>query len=452
MTVSRDAFGYVDAVAAIEARSALGEGYVATPVNQKDVLARNLRRMRLLLERLGDPQHTLQIVHVAGSKGKATTAAHVANILTAADARCGRFISPHLNSWRERIAIGDELISGAEFASHIADVLEAAEWLEGQYPPIGRVNAFELLLAGALDFFRYRSCSHAVVEVGLGGRFDPTNVLDTDVSVITQLELEHTAILGPTLADIAWNKAGIFKPGVIAVALESGEAATTTLERVAEETGSPLRLEARDWAWRVTDGLVTVETADQTVNGIAPAMPGRHQQRIAALAAVVTQQSKRDRQMLSQEYVRLGISRTRLPGHFEVVEAGGQRFVLDVGHTPESIEALTEALESAGIRGYRVIAGFLSDKAIGSMLSALALSTVGSIDAVTVRSPRSASLAELADARVNVATPIALHSQLADVLFPEGSQVAAPEWTVITGSTALVAEARERLGLVDRFL
>ncbi len=412
-------------------------------------LSLNLQLMRLLLDALGNPQRSLQIAHVAGSKGKATTAAHVANIMTSAGVRSGRFLSPHLNSWCERIAIDGGMISEAEFAAVAERTLDAARTVELQRPDLGPVNAFQLVLAMALTHFTSRSCEFAAIEVGLGGRYDPTNVLEPAVSVVTQLEIEHAEILGQSIERIAWNKAGIFKPGVPAVALRSDEMSASVLEDVARDAGAPLLLEKRDWTWSAGADGVAVTCGTWHVGGIVPAMPGDHQEHMAALAAVVSQQLQGHGLWLEEAAIRQGVSRTTLIGHFEVVDAHGCRFVLDVAHTPGSVEALVRALASAGIDSYRVVAGFLSDKEIAPIAGTLAASASDMV-LVPVRSPRSASSEQLAAAAAHSGARVRLHSQLDEVLFPADSQHCASEWTVVTGSNALVAETRERLGVVDR--
>lgn len=231
---------YERAVARVMARSAVSQGTI-TDQHAGDAAAElGLRRTAALLAALGDPQRTMAIVHVAGSKGKGSTVAMIASILTEAGVRTGRFMSPHLHHLTERIAIDRVDIDRTTFAAVAGRVLAAVEALERDRPELGRVHAFEVLFAMALVRFRDAGCAVGVIEVGIGGRLDTTNVVEPAVSVITTLDLEHTAILGDTLAKIAWEKAGIVKPGRPVVTVPHPEAAMAVIRARAAAVGSAL--------------------------------------------------------------------------------------------------------------------------------------------------------------------------------------------------------------------
>src|SRR5436190_12375276 len=196
-----------------------------------------LDRMRALLHRLGDPHEELRFVHVAGSKGKGSTCAMLESVLRHAGYRTGLFTSPHLEDVRERIQVNRELIPQDELATCMATVKPAAEALaaEGQPPTF-----FEVGTAVGFLHFLQQSVDIAVIEVGLGGRFDSTNVLTPLVSVITSISLDHTQMLGERVEQIALEKAGIIKPGVPVVSGVTDPAARTVIERVAAERTAPL--------------------------------------------------------------------------------------------------------------------------------------------------------------------------------------------------------------------
>src|SRR5437660_11273801 len=194
-----------------------------------------LDRMRALLHRLGDPHEQLRTVHVAGSKGKGSTCAMLASVLRHAGYRTGLFTSPHLTDVRERIQIDGELIGREQLAALMTDISPAVEEMELRGEP---VTFFEVGTAvGFLHFLR-QGCDIAVIEVGLGGRFDSTNVITPLVSIITSISLDHTEMLGETVEQIAFEKAGIIKPGVPVVSGVTDPGARAVIERVAAERGA----------------------------------------------------------------------------------------------------------------------------------------------------------------------------------------------------------------------
>ncbi len=170
-----------------------------------------LRRMGVLLDELGNPQRKYRTIHVAGSKGKGTTTYLAASILAEAGLRTGRYVSPHLFRWNERIAIDGQSISDHDLAGVLGAVDDLMGQIERNQPALGVFNAFELLTAAAFLHFSGKECDAAVIEVGLGGRFDSTNHMAPVATILTTIEDEHAEILGPDLATIAWNKAGIMR-------------------------------------------------------------------------------------------------------------------------------------------------------------------------------------------------------------------------------------------------
>ena len=238
---------YRAALAAIWDRSGYDRGFISDPFAGDDAARRGLARTRAMLDVLGNPQERVRLIHVAGSKGKGSTAVLIDAILRAAGLRSGRFTSPHLHSYRERFVVDDLPIGEEAFACLTHEVMEAMRKVESGNPSLGRVTAWELSTAMALRWFARGDCDVAVIEVGLGGTLDATNVIDPVVSAITRLDLEHTAILGETLAEIASNKAGIIKPGRPSVTVEQAPEALTVIEERAREVGSKLLVGGRDW-------------------------------------------------------------------------------------------------------------------------------------------------------------------------------------------------------------
>ena len=340
-----DPWTYRDSLGAIWDRSFYERGYVSNPFNDPESAARGLRRTAALLERLGTPQARYPIVHVAGSKGKGSTSALIAAALRAAGHRVGLATSPHLHVWRERVAVDGTPVAEPAFAALTQRAVAAAERLEREEPDLGRVTAFELLIAIGLDGFAANGCQAAVIEVGLGGTFDATNVVEPIVSVITRLDLEHTAVLGPTIEEIAANKAGIVKPGVPVVVSPQAPAALTVIAHAAAERGAPLLVGGREWhatgSWR----RFAVEGPWGNYGDLRIRLPGAHQVENAATALAALWHTDRAELAVPETAVRAGFAAAHWPGRFERVSSGdGAEIVLDGAHTPAAMAALAKTL------------------------------------------------------------------------------------------------------------
>jgi dihydrofolate synthase/folylpolyglutamate synthase len=333
-----------------------------------------LDRMRELLRRLGDPHHEIKSVHVAGSKGKGSTCAMLESVLRHAKYRTGLFTSPHLSDVRERIQVNRELISEddlvavAKIVKPVVEALEAA----GQPPTF-----FEVTTAlGFLHFARQR-VQIAVVEVGLGGRFDSTNVLTPLVSIITSISLDHTAILGETLEKIAFEKAGIIKPGVPVVSGVTEAGPREVIEKVAAERGARLIQLGVDFrfGWdRQTAFLlerVEVQTANQKVT-FQPTLHGRHQAANAAIAVAALDVLIDDQFAIHRTNIEQGMLRVDWPARFEMVPTQPTA-VIDCAHNVASAEALDSTmLEWFPKLSRSLIFGSSSDKDVAGMFRVLA--------------------------------------------------------------------------------
>ena len=221
-------------------------------MNQPGHSGFHLERMRLILDRLGSPHLAAPAVHVAGTDGKGSTAAMVTSILGATGHKVGLYTSPHLHSVTERIRIGMEPIGRADFAALLRRLWPHVLWVEreGQHGPM---SFFEMMTAMAFEHFRERGVDFQVVEVGLGGRLDSTNVVEPEVSVITPVSLDHVATLGSTLPLIAAEKAGIIKSGTPIVMAPQREEAAEVVRRVASERSAPLKEVASALTWQTIE-------------------------------------------------------------------------------------------------------------------------------------------------------------------------------------------------------
>ena len=198
MNSTRQVWDYKRALEELWRRSSYERGLISDPFGDAARAERGLERMRRLLAALGDPHVSLPAVHIAGSKGKGSTGAFIASVAKQAGHRVGFYTSPHLHRFPERLAVDLQPLSDDVFAAEAQTVAGAASRLETSEPDLGQVTTFEMLTAMAFNAFTRCDCTLAVVEVGLGGRYDSTNVIDPTVSVITRIDLEHTAVLGPT--------------------------------------------------------------------------------------------------------------------------------------------------------------------------------------------------------------------------------------------------------------
>jgi dihydrofolate synthase/folylpolyglutamate synthase len=316
--------------------------------------------IRALLSALGDPQRKLLALHIAGTNGKGSTAAFAESILRAAGRRTGMYTSPHLLRFTERIRVDGREVAPTEAARLAGRALAAAP----------EATFFEIATAMAFVAFAEAGVEVAVVEAGLGGRLDSTNVLDAPLaSVVTGVALDHTEILGPTLSHVAREKAGIFRAGVPAVVACDDEEARAVLLAEAERVGAPLELLGRDFA-----------EVDATL-GLA----GRFQRRNAALAVrAVAHAAARGGFTVSDEARARGLAGARWPGRLERFDD----VLLDAAHNPDGARTLAAELPAlAQGRPVTLVFGTVEDKDAPAMLAALR-PTVARVILTRVPSPR----------------------------------------------------------------
>jgi dihydrofolate synthase/folylpolyglutamate synthase len=352
-----------------------------------------LDRMRALLEHLGNPQQRLRVVHVAGSKGKGSISAMLETVLRRAGYRTGLFTSPHLTRVEERIQVDGVPIRPDELAEVMADVDRAARAVDARLPAGAHgVTFFEVATALGFAHFVRRRVEVAVVEVGLGGRFDSTNVCRPLLAVIASISFDHTQQLGNTLALIAAEKAGIVKPGRPTVSGARDPAARTVIEQVCRERRSPLRQLDADFSYEYEPGEVTAATEQPA--GVRVAMRrrrwprltlgllGEHQAANAAVALAAVEELRQQGLPVSDAALAAGLAEVRWPARLEVVRRR-PLVVLDCAHNDASARALAAALETsfpehqaggqapASPRRFLVFAGS-SDKDLACILTILA--------------------------------------------------------------------------------
>lgn len=315
-----------------------------------------LERVRELLERLGRPQDGQRYIHVAGTNGKGSCAALLASVMKCCGYKTGLFTSPYLFRFNERMQINGRQIEDEALADIVSRIKPAAEAME-QHP-----TEFELMTAAALLWFKEQRCDIAVLETGLGGRLDATNVIDSpEVSVIMNIGLDHTEVLGDTLEQIAAEKAGIIKAGRPCVLYRQGEGVTEVIRRRCLELGSELTV--ADFS-KIEKEFDSIYGQSFSYKGESYALPllGEHQLKNAAVALETVERLRELGWKLEQNDVEHGVYAVSWPGRFEIIH-DEPIFVVDGGHNPQCAETVAANLENyfPGLR-HVLLVGMLSDK------------------------------------------------------------------------------------------
>ena len=405
----------------------------------------NLERVQSLLRLLGDPHLVPGAVHIAGTKGKGSITAMVASVLGAAGYRVGRYTSPHLHTIRERVAIGHTSISEKEFARE-ANRLRPLAAQVNTVGAHGQLTTFELLTALAFRYFQQEGAQYAVLEVGLGGRLDATNVVTPLVCGIANISHDHTEVLGETLTQIAGEKAGIIKAGVPIVCAPQTPEALDVIASVAREKGSPLCLVGRDYTWRREGGdldgqHLRVSTPRGEYRLWIPLL-GEHQLENTATAVAICEELVQQGVPVPQEAVRQGLAQVSWPGRMEIL-GHDPLTVVDGAHNPHSMRRLIEA-----VKGYlpfkRVVVLFGANrtKNLGGMVDELAGLPL-TVIATQSRHPKAASVEllvqemERSGVRGEEAPDVAM-------ALARARELAGPQDLILaTGSLFIVAEVRE---------
>lgn len=437
----------MDALRALWQRSAYERGSVVNPFAQDRRPDAGLVRTRRLLEAWDRPDSALRLVHIAGSKGKGSTAAFAASILARGGICTGFYSSPHLHSLRERVAIDGQAITEPEFAVLTQRALGLALEIERVEPALGQYSAFELTTVMALRHFADMGCGAAVIEVGLGGRYDATNVVEGEVSIITPLDYEHTAVLGSTLTAIAENKAGIIKPGRPVVSAVQQPEALRVIEQTARQLEAPLVLAGRDWTssgdWRSFRLAGPWGELAELRSGLI----GDHQIGNAGNAVAALWMLGNGQFPVAEAAIRDGIAVTRWPGRYEIARQEPARVILDGAHSPASARVLAQTLrDEERDRPIVIVLAPLNDKdvaAIGRELAPVAARFLATMSA----HPRALPVEEVAEALRGYGVPVESAPTVEAALDLAIGSAGRDGTVVVTGSLTTVAEARVSLGL-----
>jgi dihydrofolate synthase/folylpolyglutamate synthase len=393
------------------------------------------RGIKLGLERIaeaaevrGHPEHAARYVHVAGTNGKGSVATMVESVLRAAGYRTGQFASPHLQRYVERVRIGGRPISEREAAKRIEELR-----VDKRLPPL---SFFEYTTLLAFEAFRDARCDIVVLEVGLGGRLDSTNIVTPEASVITNISLEHERILGDTVAKIAREKAGVLKPGVPCIVGARGRGVRRAISARASAVGAPVRWIDRDFESTWIDRSLSVRVGAREWTGLRLGLRGDYQRDNAACALATLVELGRRGFEVSDAHIHTGLKRAKWPGRLEW-HGGHPAFLFDAAHNATGCETLARYLGDLEFPGRVVLLfGAMRDKDHRQMLAAFD----GRVDRRIYTAPaidRSQPPARLAKLRKGTVA-----RSVRDAI-ARAKRAAGPNGLVVTaGSIFLVSEVR----------
>jgi len=370
-----------------------------------------LARIRTLLAALGNPQEELRFIHVAGTNGKGSVCAMLASVLREAGFRVGLNTSPHLVDFKERIQINGEPISETALADLVERIRLAAESME-EHP-----TEFELITALALLYFREQRCEIVVLETGLGGALDASNVIAApEVAVLTAMGMDHVAQLGPTMAEIAAAKAGIIKPGCAVVSYGGNREADAVFRQACRERG--VSLTETDFSRiRLQEETLTGTRFDfRPYENLRLPLVGDYQVRNAAVAITALEALRRREWRIPDSAVRQGLAHVCWPGRLEVLREKEPVFLLDGAHNANGMAAAVESLKVL-FPGKKLIflLGVMADKDVAQMLELL-LPLAAAVLTVTPDSPRAMGAEELKELVLAGGVPSSACSSVADAL------------------------------------
>ena len=410
-----------------------------------DGWAMNLTRVRALLTEVGDPDKKLRVVHVAGTKGKGSTAAMIEAIGRAAGMKTGLFTSPHLLDFRERIRLSGKWVPEEAVAKWVEKLAPAAEAVH-ERKELGTVTYFEILTALALAVFADHEVELTVLEAGLGGRYDATTACEPEVSVITHISLDHTDILGETLTEIATEKSMIIKPGKPAVIAPQRDEAMAVLEKRAKETGSELIKVEENYTWQRMyediEGQMLSFSGGREVGEVLLPLLGDPQATNAATAIAVCDVLAKKGLSVSDDHIREGLSSVKWPARFERVRKGPD-VILDGAHNAESAAHLRQTLSRLyperkvtavlGLGGDKDVEGFCRE--LGPALVKVIITRSTAMKAVASERIREA----LSDLPIEVTETGSVKEAIeAALVCTEASDV-----VLVTGSFYVISEAME---------
>lgn len=401
-----------------------------------------LESMRELLRRLGDPQNELKFIHISGTNGKGSVLAYLSTILSGAGYRTGRYISPTLFSYRERIQVDGEYIEKESLACHVTAIAAAAEDMQKAGLPSPTV--FEIETALAFLYFKEKRCDIVTLEVGCGGLLDATNVVTTTLmEVIASISMDHTDLLGDTLAKIAAQKAGIIKPNTMVVSAQQKSEAAQVIEDTCKEQHCTLQMVDESKISNVHYGAEGQTFSYKTWENVAISLAGSYQIKNAALALEGVEALRKLGYALSDQQVREGLLHTAWRGRFTTLRRD-PTVIIDGAHNPAAALELKESLERyfPGKTLYFVM-GMFKDKDYAQVIDLTAPLARHIITVETPGNPRAMPARELAEAVGKVNPSVEWADSVAHGVEKALAMAGKEDAVIVFGSLSFLGEAAD---------
>ena len=401
-----------------------------------------LESMRELLRRLGDPQNELKFIHISGTNGKGSVLAYLSTILSGAGYRTGRYISPTLFSYRERIQVDGEYIEKESLARHVTAIAAAAE--EMQKAGLPSPTAFEMETALAFLYFKEKRCDIVTLEVGCGGLLDATNIITTTVmEVIASISMDHTDLLGDTLDKIAAQKAGIIKPDTLVVSAQQKSEAAQVIEDTCKEQHCTLQMVDESKISNVHYGAEGQTFSYKTWENVAISLAGSYQIKNAALALEGVEALRKLGYALSDQQVREGLLHTAWRGRFTTLRRD-PTVIIDGAHNPAAARELKDSLERyfPGKTLYYVM-GMFKDKDYAQVIDLTAPLARHIITVETPGNPRALPARELAEAVARVNPSVEWADSVAHGVERALAMAGKEDAVIVFGSLSFLGEAAD---------
>lgn len=395
-----------------------------------------LSTMKGILSKLGNPHKDLACIHVAGTNGKGSVSSTLSHILHQSGYRTGLYTSPHLVSFNERIMIDNEPVTNDEVvdAYHAVAAVNTGE---------RSATFFEISTAMAFYLFRKKKVEYAVIETGMGGRLDATNIITPDLSIITNISLEHKSYLGSTLSDIAFEKAGIIKQGVPVITAADQATVLSVIEKTASANQAPLSIYRRDFKVRrkKQEGCFTYYGLNETWQDMRVELKGKHQVDNGALALAACEILRQKADRISEETVRRGLKATCWPGRLEVLSQSPLTMV-DGAHNLMSIHKLSDYLEEyhSG-KKITLITGVLDDKAYSAMFKRL-LPLCTRVILTQAKTERAIDPERLFNVAKDLCPDVTIINDIPEAILHAEKKTGIHDMICISGSLYVVGEAK----------
>jgi dihydrofolate synthase/folylpolyglutamate synthase len=407
----------------------------------------DLRRMEMLLEKLGNPQLGAIPIHVAGTKGKGSTAAMIASILTRAGYKTGLYTSPHLHDFTERVQVDRLPITRDDFARLVETMKPQVEEVN-KFGVFGQLTTFELLTVLAFAYFKERGVDFQVLEVGMGGRLDATNVAEPGVCVVTSISLDHTDVLGNTIAQIAREKTGIIKPGSVVVSSPQPPEAMAVIEGACREWGTKLVKVGRDVTWErqafSNEGQSFQLKGLRDEYSLSLALLGEYQLENASAAVAAVEALAEQGMVVDAKSIASGLMQVRWLGRLQVMRQKPW-FIVDCAHNVYSVKRLVEALKQHfDFERAVIILGISSDKDVAGIVSEL-MPLTGTVIVTSAQHPRALQPATLAAEFSRQGVNAEVAGNVTSAVDLALARAKAEDLICATGSLFVVAEAMEYL-------